>query len=378
LGVIVLLGTLPGASLAAQTPGAVATNTSDPSLFVPDPSLHQANQLAKAQGGLGAYRDATTRQIVVRMPKAVAANFAAADIASVGAPVDVRASAFDSASIAAMESEVEGLYTRLAGSQTIVSGYDIRQDLFAIRSDAPESVFADFEAKYPGKVAYTYGGVVLQDNRDNDGVPHYGGATLDLIVNGVLTPWCTSGYAIKVGATIYMVTAGHCYAGGATVYGGTGLNWGTIKSRRDWPNTDVELIGGTSGGTSYAGYIYVSYSTWQAVKGYTVSDPGASPYCVSGHAGNTHCDYEDYADNLTITFGNGQTTSGLVELVGYGTVPGDSGGPAYATTGGNAFILGSTVGGSPTCSPLPSSCIVFIEPWSTRVQSVYGASLVGG
>ena len=54
LGVIVLLGTLPGASLAAQTPGAVATNTSDPSLFVPDPSLHQANQLAKAQGGLGA------------------------------------------------------------------------------------------------------------------------------------------------------------------------------------------------------------------------------------------------------------------------------------------------------------------------------------
>ena len=95
---------------------------------------------------------------------------------------------------------------------------------------------------------------------------------------------------------------------------------------------------------------------------------------MSGAANGTHCDYTDIADNQTVTFGNGQTTSGLVELAGTGTIGGDSGAPAYAMNG-SAFILGSVVGGSPVCSPIPSSCIVYVEPWP-RVQSVYGVSLL--
>jgi len=364
-GVVVLLGTLPGASLAANTPGTTTGRPSDPALFVPDQALYQADQLAKTQRGLGAYRDATTRQIVVAMPKAVVANFTAANITSVGAPVGVRASQFDGASIAAMESEVEGLHTRLTGNQAIVSGYDIRRDLFTIRSDASESVFLDFEARYPGKVAYTYGGTVLTSRHD-DYAPNWGGA--ELYANGRLQ--CTSGYTVSTGSKNYMVTAGHCFPVLYGVYGGTGRYWGRVTSRRDNPNTDVELIGDGS----YGPYIYVSSNGAATVHGWSPSQIGASPYCVSGAANGTHCDYTDIADNQTVTFGNGQTTSGLVELAGTGTIGGDSGAPAYAMNG-SAFILGSVVGGSPVCSPIPSSCIVYVEPWP-RVQSVYGVSLL--
>jgi hypothetical protein len=369
LGVVVLLGTLPGAAVAAKTPAAVTSGPSDASLFVPDRSLYQADQIAKARGGFGAYRDRTSRQIVVLAQKTAAVSFATADIASVGAPVDVRTSKFDSTSVRAMESEVEGLYTRLTGNQTIVSGYDIQHDMFTIRSNAPESAFAEFEAKYPGKVAYTFGDLALT-NRHDDGPPHWGGAELDM--NG--SPWCTSGYTIHIGSYNYMVTAGHCFSSiGATVWGGTGVYWGTIQGRTGYPNTDAELIGGGS----YEGVIYNSYSGSERVKGYTNGSPGSYPYCVSGNTNGTHCDYSEDRDNLTITFSNGNTTSGLVELIGTGVKGGDSGGPAYAENGGNAFIFGSVVGAPQTCSPLPSSCLVFIEPWS-RVQSVYGGYLVTG
>ena len=98
------------------------TDSSGVALFVPDLPLYQANQLAKTAGGFGAFRDPATGQLVVRMPKTVAASFTSADVASVGAPVHVRASRLDIPSIAAMESEVEGLRTRLADSQAILSG----------------------------------------------------------------------------------------------------------------------------------------------------------------------------------------------------------------------------------------------------------------
>ena len=195
---------------------------------------------------------------------------------------------------------------------------------------------------------------------------------MDRIVGGVRKPWCTSGYTVQLGSTRYMVTAGHCFNGLEAVYGGTGLSWGRVTGRRDWPNTDVELIGDTS----YEGRIYTGTSSWAPVKGYVTSSIGSSPYCISGMAGGTHCDFEESRDNLTITFANGQKTTGLVELVGYGAVDGDSGAPAYATSNGNVYILGSVVGGPSSCSPIPSSCQVWIEPYYPRVYSVYSSAAI--
>lgn len=204
-------------------------------------------------------------------------------------------------------------------------------------------------------------------SRHDDGASHWGGAELD--INN--SPQCTSGYSIKVGSTNYMVTAGHCYASGATVYGGTGINWGKITQRRDYPNTDVELISGSQ----YSGQIYVSSTGHNAVIGYTTGAIGTSDYCVSGITTNNHCSYVETNNNMTVTFTNGNRTSGLIQLVGNGTLPGDSGGPAYEPWSGKTIILGSVVGGSTSCSPIPNSCIVYIEPW-TRVQSLYGATIV--
>ncbi len=369
IGVAVLAGSLPGPALAADsqtaTPTIISTPGSSP-LYVADPALYKANGLAKARGGLGAYRDQVTRQIVVVMPSPVAASFTATDAASVAATVTVRRSAFDSSSIASMESEVEALHAGLVGKQAIVSGYDISQDQFTIRSNARASLFAGFMAEHPGEVTYTYGDVSSY-NRDNDNPPHWGGATLD---RPYPTPWCTAGYPVRVGSTTYMVTAGHCFNPGDSVVGNTGWNWGTIISRNGYPDTDVELIGGST----YEGAIYTGYSSHQWVKGYVQSLVGSSPYCLSGWASGNNCDYTETADNLTETFSNGNTTSGLVQLAGPHTgMPGDSGGPVYATNG-NAFIFGSVVGGS-GCNFF--TCITYLEPY-TRVQSVYGASLVTG
>jgi hypothetical protein len=338
--------------------------------------VHRADQLAKSRGGLGAYRDQATGEVVMVMPKALTSKVTTADIASVGASVKVRPSTLDGASIAAMEAEVEHLQVALVGDQAIVSGYDIRSDLFRITSDAPESLFADFEAKYPGRVAFAKGGFrFASNNRDNDSAPHWGGAQLDYREynnpTGVLIKNCTAGYPVKVGTTTYMVTAGHCYSTTSwVVYGGTGLVWGSMKSRRDFPSTDVEMIGGST----YQGYIYTAYSAWAPIKGEGISAIDSSPWCVSGAANGTHCTYSELSEEQTVTL-SGLTVRHLIALAGYGIKPGDSGAPVYAYSNNQVFILGSVSGNVTPCSPLPDSCVIYIEPWS-RVRSLYGATLV--
>jgi hypothetical protein len=362
---VLLLGALPSASLAANELGAVSKDGSGAWQFISDPQLYRANELAQAHGGLGAYRDAGTSNIVMRMPKAAAATLTSADTSSVGAPVDVQESRFDSTSIAAMESEVEALHTRLTHDQVIASGYDIVRDLFVVESNAPGSTFADLENRNPGQIEYIYANI-SRDSRHDDRQPHWGGA--ELWLNG--QQQCTSGYSIGVGSSHYMVTAGHCYSPGTTVLGGTGISWGTILYRNNYPTTDVELIGGSS----YSGQIYTSSTASMAVKGYIQSLVGSYPYCVSGAVTGTNCAYTETAENQSYTDSVG-TTTGLVILQGNGgAFFGDSGAPAYGVSSGYAFIFGSVVAGEYLCG----SCRVWIEPYHTRVQSLYNAGLVTG
>ncbi len=366
-GAIAFLAVLPAGALAADGPGKIAIDSSGQVRFIADPALYQADELTKKAGGLGAYRDAAGHQITVRIPKALVGHFAEADVASVGEPVALQASRFDAGSIASIEASVKALRTKLEADQAIASGYDIQQDFFAIESSAPESIFGEIEARYPGLVAYTYAHLARLSRHD-DGPPHWGGAEL-AVSSSNHSIQCTSGYTIRIGSTNYMVTAGHCYPGLASVYGGTGLSWGRITGRRDYPNTDVELIGDTS----YAGDIYISAGASEQVKGYTPGSVGSYPYCISGAVTGNYCDYTETAANVTYTDPDG-TTTGLIKLQGHSMIFGDSGAPAYANSSGYAFILGSLVGGQYLCG----SCTQYIQPWYSRVRTLYGASLVTG
>ena len=87
-----------------------------------------------------------------------------------------------------------------------------------------------------------------------------------------------------------MVTAGHCFLSGQSAWStGGGGSFGSVVSRFNYPNYDMELLGNGS----YGPYIYEGNATGYGTHVISAGDPGVTgyTYCSSGQTSTESCDH---------------------------------------------------------------------------------------
>ncbi len=320
--------------------------------------------IAASKGALGIYFDFEGGEFVVVLPRTEPTTFQLGDVADLGLRVRVE---FRDITESAIRQIADDLVTQqfdaLATKTTYGSYFDPKSGKVVIESSASSTIFSYFESTYPGEVEYRRAPGGLQ-SRVNDGAPHWGGAWINTPLGG-----CTSGYTVKnASGTKFMLTAGHCASQGATITGGTGLNWGVVVNKAPTPTDDLELIGNST----YAGSIYSgdATGTMQNVKG--AADPvvDSTSYCVSGRTSAETCGH--HAVSLTGTFCApelGGCDNGMaIFRDGTLTQDGDSGAPWYTyPAGGGVTIRASHTGlfGSD----------MYAERW-LAAKNVFGVTIV--
>jgi hypothetical protein len=188
-------------------------------------------------------------------------------------------------------------------------------------------------------------GVADTFNRRDDSPPFWGGGG---IRSG--SALCSSGYTVRNAAgTRFMITAGHCFANGATVRTESGARvYGTVSGRR-LPT----VTGGTSdleqvGGQSYAGRVFtggVTSSTSIPVVAAGTAYVGYTNYCHSGRTTGEQCGHTANSITAQVCTATG-CKSPVIAYTG-GTVQqgGDSGGAFYADA--RRLIRGHVIAGNP-------------------------------
>lgn len=203
-----------------------------------------------------------------------------------------------------------------------------------------------------------------------DDIPAYWGGA-GLRVGGGL---CSSGYAVQNSAgTRFSVTAGHCYANGATVLTESSANtYGTVSNRRLPTVTghamDFELVGGQS----YAGRIYTGGVT--STSSIPVVAAGAAVvnynnYCHSGRTTGQHCGHTSTSITAQVCTATGCKQPVIAFTGGTMIQGGDSGGTFYATDGTSAWIRGNVIATNGTTG--------WAQPW-TVIASELNVSIVTG
>jgi hypothetical protein len=206
-------------------------------------------------------------------------------------------------------------------------------------------------------------------HRRDDSPPFYGGG--GLLSGGGL---CSSGFAVQnSGGTRFAVTAGHCYANGATVTTESGgYTYGTVSNRRLPTVTghaqDMELVGGQS----YAGRVFtggVTSSTSIPVVSAGGAVVGYNAYCHSGRTTGEQCGHTATSVTAQVCTATG-CKSPVISYTG-GTIQqgGDSGGSFYAKDASGAWIRGHVIASSSTTG--------YVTPW-TVLAPAYGVSIVLG
>jgi hypothetical protein len=325
----------------------------------------QLEEAATQAGALGTYWDQAADQIVVVTPASGNSSFKASDVDQLGLNIRVETRDIEQKDIVAIEDLLEGWkWDTSATNVNFVSLFDARKGKVVIASESNPAYFQYFQDHFPGEVEFVRGHLDLQ-SRLNDSPAHWGGAQLNL--NG--SKQCSSGFSVRKSGTAYMMTAQHCYSSGQTVYGGTGLNWGTIQYVAS--SADVELIGGST----YGGSIYVGGATGTGHAVHGASDPVSwNTYCVSGVTTYEHCGHT-YA-GLTGAVGvNGHTYTGFAEFTGgTQTQGGDSGAPWYFyDPQGLIYVAGVHTG----LVTIGGITYMIATPWSKAASSL-GVSIITG
>lgn len=298
--------------------------------------------LADASGALGMYVDPKTGDYIVVFSEAAGPQLDRARAAATGLTVRVETRAIDAPTIQQIGGALLALHPALAKQAFSYGfGFDPQSGAVQLDSDAPESMFSDVLAKYPGLVTFRHA-TFETTSWDNDSPPHFGGAWLQSSTN-----LCTSGWSMEDNNNHrWMVTAGHCFPNGTTTNMGTSIrddaysNWGI----------DVARITGHS----YAGEIYADGANGvRAVK--DGNDPVVgSSYCTTGRTSGFVCGWTDLANNRTICFPGDPCFNHLAAFSRSNGVPvqqGDSGGPFFIKDGSLGVGVRGIISGRSVVDP---------------------------
>lgn len=287
----------------------------------------------------------------------------------------VAASPAASTALAAIQRRIADYVAKSGTGYTFGSYLDANTGKIVLETNAPAGVVASLTSVSTlsrAGVATEVRRTTIGDafHRRDDVQPYWGGA--GITSGGGL---CSAGFTVANGAgTRFMVTAGHCFADGATVLTESGANtFGTVSNRRLPTVTghaqDMELVGGQS----YSGRVYnggTTSTTSGPVVAAGTAFVGYTDYCTSGRTTGENCGH-------TATSISGQvcTQTGCkspVIVYNGGTLPqgGDSGGAFYAKdSAGNVWIRGHHIAGGGGTS--------YATPW-VETQAAYGVSIVLG
>lgn len=295
-----------------------------------------------------------------------------------GAKATVVASPAAQSAIATVQGRIADYVAKHGTKYTFGSYLDGTTGKIVLLTDAPATLvatltatsgFSAAEARALTSAQVRRTTITDRAGRRDDTAPFWGGAGIR-VGNGL----CSAGYVVQNSAgTRFMVTAGHCYANGATVLTESSARTFGVVSNRRLPTVsghaqDMELIGGQSYGTRiYTGG--VTSTTSLPVVGAGSAVVGFADYCHSGRTTGENCGHT--ATSLT-----GQTCtatgckSPVVVFTG-GTSPagGDSGSPFYVKDAANSWIRGHVIAGDGTTS--------FAQGWPS-VAAAYGVSIVTG
>jgi hypothetical protein len=301
----------------------------------------KATQLAESRGALGAYYDPASGQHVLVAPRSgPGSEITEADLRKLG--INGRVARIDLA-----RADVDRFQARVAqqaradgGKNTYSSYLDLARGVMVLETDAPDDVVRSLTRNFPGRVEVRRISVRDAFSRTDDIPPFWGGA--GITSGGSI---CTAGFPVHdTWGFRSMVTAGHCFALGATVLTESGNNTvGTVKALGPLPPYDMALIGYQS----YQSSVYVGPVLTSASKPISSgSDPvvGFTGYCFSGRTSGETCNQT--ADSITAQV---CTTSGCkspVTRFSGGGAPqgGDSGSPFYlGSAWGTVLIRGMVI-----------------------------------
>ncbi|BFU47639.1 hypothetical protein KRMM14A1004_58760 [Krasilnikovia sp. MM14-A1004] len=318
---------------------------------------------AQADGGKGAVKPGARVDAALSPDRAAKAK--------------VAASAATTADLAAIQGRIARYAAANKGKYTFGSYIDSTTGRIVVDTNAPDAVLASLTNVSGATLAAREAAGQIKINRSairdsfsrRDDVPaFYGGGG---IYNGGFL--CSSGYAVRNGAgVVSMITAGHCFANGATVLTESGARvYGTVSNRHlptvTGENYDAELIGGSS----YAGRIFtggVTSSTSTRVVAAGTAYVGYNAYCQSGRTTGETCGHTATSISGQVCTQTGCKSPVIVYTGGLIGQGGDSGSPFYAKdTSGNAWIRGHFIASSSTTG--------YVEPYTT-VSSRMGISVV--
>ena len=172
---------------------------------------------------------------------------------------------------------------------------------------------------------------------------------------------CSLGFNVTDGSAYYFLTAGHCTEVGSTWTDASGRTLGG-NAGSSFPGNDYGIVRyssapeDTQGGVTGAGGFQDITGAGDAAVGQTVTRSGSTTGVHSGQV---------TALNQTVNYAEG-TVSGLIRTT-VCAEPGDSGGPLFA----GSTALGLTSGGSGNCS---SGGVTFFQP-VTEALSAYGVDV---
>ncbi|HUR16459.1 MAG TPA: hypothetical protein VMZ33_04195 [Candidatus Limnocylindrales bacterium] len=357
----------------------------------PDDRLRDLSASVEATGALGMYRDRRTDEMVVVVPESGSSTFDAR-LHDPSIRIRVETQPLERSSIAAIKDRALSVATTPDAVPGGFSAFfDPRRGKVVVISSAPRDTFADLLADHPNLVEYQFGRPTLH-SRWSDSEPHWGGATMEFSAST-----CTSGFAVNNwNMNPRMVTAAHCGSlGDYATSPGTGVSFGTVKVRDNYPDNDFMLVGDNSIGQQ--GRIYVTENsdlthTSMGVNSANDTVEGFDDYCISGSIDGgafVSCGYEVVDETVNFCphdqdgdwdYPGDHCNANTVLYCGTpGTVYGDSGAPFYVETTSNpvrAAIRGIAIGyndfvtGDPN---LPLNC-GWMERWP-EISSEYNVTI---
>ncbi len=277
----------------------------------------------------------------------------------------------------AMQQRIEDYVDKYGTRHTFASYIDSNTGQIVLDTDAPSFVVEDLTSTAEESLDGASVGMSVRKSttsdawhRRDDIQPYWGGGGIRS-GGGI----CSAGYAVEwIFGIRFSVTAGHCFADGATVTTESGANtYGTVLWRRLPTVTghamDAEVVyGGSYTGRIFTGGIFSMSSAGVAAAGSAYV--GYSDYCHSGRTTGENCGHTATSINGQVCTQTGCKSPVIVFTGGVLPQGGDSGSPFYAKgADGRAWIRGNVIA--------VGSSAAYAQPW-TVIQSTYGVSIVTG